>query len=429
MLRRGALLLIVALLVATLAVAGLNSGGKAEPSLTRRSTDQQDFSRIEQGRYLALVGDCAACHASADGKQPFAGGRPIQTPFGPMLGANITPDVETGIGAWSDDAFDAALRRGVGHDGGRLYPAMPYPYYAKMSHEDAMALRAFLDVQPAVRNQVKSNQLSFPFNIRPLMAVWDALYFKGHPFQADPTKSSAWNRGAYLVEGLAHCGACHTPKTVLGADDAAKTFRGSFTQGWFAPNLTTDKTLGVGDWTADDIRVYLKSGHNRYAAASGPMAEVIDRSTSRMTDADLDAIAAYLKDNGSGSESSAQPGVLPKNDPFLVAGAALFGDLCSACHASDGKGVPYLFPSVSQSSAVRSENPQSLIRVVLQGARSVATKDEPTAPAMPGFGWQLDDSEVAAVLTYLRHLSGAPQPKVEASEVAKVRRSLVHGDE
>lgn len=428
--RRGAFLLIAALLIIALAIVALRHPmGREERPLTRRATDKQDFSRMEQGRYLAIVGDCAPCHATPDAKQPYAGGRRIETPFGPMLGANITPDVETGIGAWSDDAFDAALRRGVGHDGGRLYPAMPYPYFAKMSRDDSMALRAFLDTQPAVRNRVKSNQLSFPFSLRPLLAVWDALYFHDQRLHADATKSPAWNRGAYLVEGPAHCGACHTPKTALGGDEAKKTFRGFVTQGWFAPNISSDETLGVGDWTADDIRAYLKTGHNQYAAASGPMAEVVEHSTSRMTDADLEAVATYLKDNGSSPASSAKANVLPQNDPALVAGGAIYGDLCSACHVSDGRGVPSLFPSLSKSAAVRSENPHTLIRVVLQGARSVATKDEPTAPGMPAFGWQLDDAEVAAVLTYIRRLAGAPQPRVEASEVAKVRGSFSRGAE
>ena len=228
--------------------------------------------------------------------QPFAGGRPIETPFGVVVGANITPDPETGIGAWSDEAFVRALREGKGHDGQLLYPAMPYPYYTKLTESDALAIRAYLNTVKPVRNAVVSNKLPFPFDVREGMAAWNALYFRNGEFKPDPTKSAEWNRGAYLVEGLGHCGACHTPKTTLGGDEGERAFQGYALQGWFAPNITNDSERGLGGWSVADIAAYLKNGHNPTTASTGIMGEEITLSSSQMTDADLTAIATYLKD-------------------------------------------------------------------------------------------------------------------------------------
>ena len=275
--------------------AGLVAPGRAEDKVGT-SLDPQNFSQIERGRYLAIVGDCASCHNAPGSGQPYAGGRPIETPFGVVVGANITPDPDTGIGAWSDETFVRALREGKGYHGERLYPAMPYPYYTKLSESDALAIRAYLNTVTPVRNAVVSNKLPFPFDIREGMAAWNALYFRSGEFKPDPTKSAEWNRGAYLVEGLGHCGACHTPKTRLGGDDRAHALQGYALQGWFAPNITNDSERGLGGWSVDDIVAYLKTGHNAVTASTGIMGEEIALSSSQMTDADLTAIATYLKD-------------------------------------------------------------------------------------------------------------------------------------
>jgi mono/diheme cytochrome c family protein len=402
-----------ATLVALAAIAASSSPGV--------SGDLQDFARVEHGRYLADAADCKSCHTVPGSDRPFAGGRPIETPFGTLVSPNITPDPETGIGGWTDDEFDAAVRHGRTRNGAYLYPAMPFPYYARMSRDDIDAIRAYLNTVTAVHNDVRSNQnqLPFPLNIRTAMLVWDRLYFKPGEFQAHADKSDEWNRGAYLVQGPGHCGACHTPKTVLGGDESSKPFRGYALQGWFAPDITSGQGA-LADWSADDIVTYLKTGHNRHAAAAGLMGEVVDLSTSKMNDADLNAIAVYLKDVSGSARSNAATA----DHDVLAAGGAIYQDLCSACHAADGKGVPDLFPDLTDTATVSATDPTTVLRVILQGAQSVATDEEPTGPAMPAFGWQLNDGQVAAVASYIRDRFGKKASAVTEQQVQKMRSQL-----
>lgn len=252
--------------------------------------------------------------------------------------------------------------------------------------------------------------------------AWDALFFKEGRFRPDPQKSVEWNRGAFLVEGLGHCGACHTPKNILGGDKTSAYLQGSSLQGWFTPNITNDGVKGIGDWSADDIVAYLRSGHNCVSAATGPMAEEIALSSSHMTEADLSAIATYLKSVPGEARTEPQP--IAVNDPAMVAGQAIYRDQCSACHGLDGKGVASLFPSLADSGVLRSKDPRTVIRLVLRGARSVGTKNEPTAPGMPSFARQLSNEQIAAVLTYARNAWGHPAPLVASSDVANARRDL-----
>jgi mono/diheme cytochrome c family protein len=382
---------------------------------------RQDFAIIERGRYLTVAADCAACHSDPHQGAAFAGGRAIETPFGTVLAANITPDQDTGIGAWTDEQFDAAVRQGRLPDGKRLYPAMPYPYYTKMTREDVLAIRAYLNTITPAHNDVDSNQLPFPFNVRSAMWFWDALYFNSGAFNADPAQSAVWNRGAYLVEATGHCGTCHTPKTFLGGDQDRRQFEGYSIQGWFAPNITNDDARGLGRWSNADIAEFLKKGHNRIAGASGPMGEEVADSSSRLTQEDLNAIATYLKARP-GQTLAARAAAV--SDPMMVAGAAIYQDRCSACHSGNGHGVPYLIPDLAASSAVVAREPTTLIRVVLRGAQTVATQDEPTGPAMPAFGWQLSDTQVAAVATYIRNSWGHAGPALSAGEVRRARESL-----
>ncbi len=404
--------------IASLILASLTAPGRAQNKVGT-SLDPQNFGQIERGRYLAVVGDCTSCHTVPGSGQPFAGGRPIETPFGVVVGANITPDLETGIGAWSDEQFVRALREGKGHNGQPLYPAMPYPYYTKLTESDALAIRAYLNTVKPVRNAVVSNKLPFPFDVREGMTAWNALYFKKGEFRPDPAKSAEWNRGAYLVEGLGHCGACHTPKSALGGDESARALQGYALQGWFAPNITGDNERGVGGWSVADIVAYLKKGHNPTSASTEIMAEEITLSSSHMTDADLTAIATYLKDFP--GQTSPPAAALSASDPKMVAGGAIYADECSACHGLDGKGVPYLFPSLAGSPNVRSTDPTSLVRILIEGARSVATAGEPTGPGMPSFAWKLSDDQAAAVLTYIRNAWGASAPSVDPAGVKQVR--------
>ncbi|WP_454630737.1 c-type cytochrome [Bradyrhizobium cenepequi] len=399
--------------------------------------DPQEFTQIERGRYLTVLSDCASCHTVPGSNRPFAGGRSIETPFGNIVAPNITPDPETGIGSWSDDQFDAAIRGGVGPDGSRLYPAMPYNAYTKMSREDVLAIRAYLNTLTPVSNAVEADTLPFPFNIRAAMRVWNALYFKQGEHRPDPSKTAEWNRGAFLVNGPGHCGACHTPKTFLGGDKTAQYLQGSYLQGWSAPDITNDAHLGLGKWSKEDLVSYLRTGHNRITAATGPMGEVVTLSTAQMSDPDLNAIATYLKSlpgkTGGASLSPAKTPTsttvgaavatspLPPDNPAMAAGGAIYRDQCSACHGLDGKGVEELFPSVADSSMVRSDDPTTSIRIILRGARSVGTRAQPTASGMPSYGQELDDSEVAAVLTYVRSRWGGIADPIAPKQVSKVR--------
>jgi mono/diheme cytochrome c family protein len=394
--------------------------------LPAAESNPQNFSQIDKGRYLTTAADCTGCHTRPDGGRPFAGGRSIETPFGGILTPNITPDRETGIGAWTDAQFDAALRKGIRPDGSRLYPAMPFTSYTKMSHDDVIAIRAYLNTLKPEHNWVIANTLPFPFNVRAAMRVWDWIYFKEGEFQADAKQSKEWNRGAFLVQGPSHCGACHTPKSFLGGDKTSEYLQGSWLQGWFAPNITNDNRRGLGAWSLDDITTYLKTGHNRVSAATGPMAEEVTLSSAHMNDDDLKAIATYLKSLPGRPDN---PPSLTKDDPQMVAGAAIYHDQCSACHQFDGKGVDKLFPSLAESSLVHSDDPTTLIRIVLRGARSAATSAEPTSPGMPSFGWQLDDDMVAAVITYVRNAWGSGASAISAGEVKKTRSNLAQRTE
>jgi mono/diheme cytochrome c family protein len=384
--------------------------------------DNQSFDRIERGLYLAALADCSACH-TAPGGQPFAGGVALQTPFGTLVGPNITPDRETGIGNWTDDEFVAALHEGRGRDGIHLYPAMPYPAYTKMTRDDALAIRAYLSTVAPVNNAVVANQLPFPVNIRLSMLFWNWLNFTPGRYQQNPEKSAEWNHGAYIVEGAGHCGTCHTPKTLLGGDKANTPLTGAVLQGWFAPNITNNSYNGIGGWTKDDIVAYLKTGANSWTLASGPMADAVSHSTSKMTDADLTAIATYLKDSGAG-RSEPKPTAVASDDKAMRAGAAIYKDSCAPCHKDSGDGESHLFPRLSGSALIQSADPTTLVRVVLQGSRAVATSSMPTAPAMPAFDWRLDDAQVAAVLTYVRNNWGNAATPVSASSIASQRAAL-----
>jgi mono/diheme cytochrome c family protein len=386
----------------------------------------QDFSQIERGRYLATAGDCASCHTRPGG-EAYAGGRPIETPFGKVVAPNITPDNQSGIGLWSDDDFVRAVTQGVRRDGAHLFPAMPYNYYTKTGVDDVLAIRAYLSTLPAVSNSVTADQLPFPLSVRGDMAAWNMLYFTPGEFHSNPDKSDEWNRGAYLGEGLMHCGACHTPKSLAGGDKTSERLLGYALQGWFAPNLTGDPRRGLGSWSLDDIATYLKTGHNRLAAAAGPMAEVVAESSSKLSDADLHAVATWLKDQPPAKELSTRP--VDGSATTMNVGAAIYADECSACHTPGGGGVPRLFPALAGAPGVQSIDPTSVIRVVLAGTRSVGTDGAPTAPAMPGFSWLLSDRQTASVLTYIRNAWGNAAPEVTADDVAKRREALARGEE
>jgi mono/diheme cytochrome c family protein len=391
--------------------------------------DSQDFTQIERGRYLTIVGDCAACHTLPGSGHDFAGGRVLETPFGELVAPNITSDPVTGIGAWTDDEFINSLTKGTGRGGERLFPAMPYTYYTKISRDDALAIRAYLNTVPPIHNEVNADRLPFPFSVRANMAVWDYLFFKPGEFRPDPNKSAEWNRGAFLTEGLGHCGLCHTPKNMLGGDNMGRAMQSYALQGWFSPDLTNDPRRGLGSWSGDDIVTYLKTGHNKTSAATGLMAEEINRSTSKLSGADLKAIATYLKDRPGDPANAAQnqepaPPSAP-DQTAMKAGQQIYADECAGCHKADGKGMPGLFPTLAGSPTVQQNDPTSLLHVVLRGALSVATPTAPTGAGMPAFSWLLTDDQAAAVVTYIRNSWGNNAPAVSADDVGRTRGTLV----
>ena len=339
-----------------------------------QNTDKQSFEVVEHGRYMATAADCTACHTVPGGK-PFAGGGALETPFGTLLAPNITPDVQTGVGGWTDDEFVNAVRNGVGHDGIHLYPAMPYTYYTRMTRDDVLAIRAYLATVQPVHNLVIANQLPFPFNQRESLIGWNDLYFAPGEFKPDPSKSEEWNRGAYLVEGAEHCGLCHTPKNAMGGDENARTMQGSVLENWYAPDLTDNSHVGLGDWSIDDIALYLKTGRNRFEMASGPMADAITHSLSHLVDADIRATAVYLKSLPPGGGTLPVP--ISAKDPKMQRGGAIYYNQCAACHGGEGQGIVGLFPRLAGVPVVQQEQAASLIRVVLEGSRAVATAGAP----------------------------------------------------
>ena len=380
-----------------------------------------NYTAIERGRYLAVAGDCNACH-TAPGGQPFAGGRDLATPFGTIYTANLTPDGTTGIGRWTADDFYHAMHEGKRPDGTLLYPAFPYPSYTKVSRADSDAIFAYLQTLEPVPNAVDRNTLPFPFDIRSVMLGWNALFFRPGEYKPDPARSAEFNRGAYLVEGLGHCGTCHTPMNALGANKASQAYQGNLIQGWVAPNITNDDRVGLGRWSLDDIVGYLQNGHGVQSAASGPMAEVITNSTAEMTKADLHAIAVYLKERGAAGEAA--PAAVPEGDPQMQAGAAIYRDTCMACHTGSGAGVNAIFPKLAGSQIVQQADPTTLVRVVVQGSRSASTPRAPTGPGMPSLGWRLSDAQVANVVTYIRNAWGNRAERVSAGDVASIKKKL-----
>ncbi len=261
---------------------------------TSRADDNSPL--IERGKYLATAADCIACHTGPDAK-PFAGGVALKTPFGTIVSPNITPDREAGIGAWTDDEFVSALWQGRGHNGKRLFPAMPYPSFTQISKDDVLAIRAYLKMVEPVATKVESNLLPFPFKLRFNLAIWNLINFREGRYQPDSRRSEQWNRGRYLVDALEHCGVCHTPKNLLGGDKTSSYLAGASLQGWFAPSIVPNHDgKGVDAYKDDELFTLLRTGQNGKDIPGGPMAEVISKSTSRLTDDDLRAMIAYLKD-------------------------------------------------------------------------------------------------------------------------------------
>jgi mono/diheme cytochrome c family protein len=377
---------------------------------------QPSAETIARGKALTEAADCGSCH-TADPSKPFAGGRRIDTPFGGIYTPNLTPDRDTGIGAWSEGDFYRALRFGVAPDGSRYYPAFPYPNFTKMTRQDILAIQAYLATLTPVQNRPAPPQLRWPLNYRVVMRVWNYLFFRPGIFEPDQRKSQAWNRGGYLVTGAAHCGACHTPKNMFGADKRGRAFGGGMVQGWFAPRLDGAERGGLKSWSVDDIVEYLSSGRNGKSHADGLMAEVVVNSTSKMSDADVRAIATYLKDLPAGEP---EPAVSPPPQAQMTVGAAVYAHACVACHEADGRGAPRIYPPLPGNALLQSADASSTLRIILDGAQTVVTPRAPNPGSMPAYA-KLSDQEIADVTNYIRNSWGNAAPLVTPAQVAKAR--------
>jgi mono/diheme cytochrome c family protein len=422
-------------------LSGLAAVVTAACSMAHAEPDSQEI--VRRGAYLSRAGDCIACHTTQKG-QPFAGGTLFSISVGKVYSTNITPDSVTGIGRYGINDFVKAMRKGMAKDGHHLFPAMPYPSYARISQEDLAALYVFFmqGIKP-VYNLNRPAVLNWPLGIRSLMSVWNALYLKKGEYLAQPDKSVSWNRGAYLVQGLGHCGDCHTPRGIAGQVKANSEqngglfLAGAVIENWYASPLTGDRETGLYAWSKDEIVEYLKTGRTARIAASGLMAGVIGKSTQYLNDQDLTAIAEYLKSlKASHNErpgnpdsavqmrvASAAVSALHSGDTGMR-GSRVYLDNCNACHGSDGTGAGRTFPNLVKNEAVNATNPISLIHILLTGSSMPSTQTASTAFAMPGFGWRLSDEGVADVICFVRGSWGNDAAPVSRSDVRSVRKAV-----
>lgn len=423
----------------------IKAAGILDPASAAPPPPDAEQRLVEQGRYLAAAGDCVSCHTRAHGA-PFSGGRPLNTPFGVIYSANITADPKTGIGTWTEQQFARAMREGIAADGTHLYPAFPYTAYTKVTDQDVRAIYAYLRSLKPVSYLPPKNRMPFPFSARALLAGWNMMFFTPGAYVPNPSRSAEWNRGAYLTQGLGHCGACHTPRNFFGGERNSEALTGgdyldeiadevvsdkitpmdeSTVRPWSAANLTSAPS-GLRAWTLESIAAYLKTGHNDRAGAFGPMSEVIGNSTSHLTDQDIHAIAVYLKSLVPAAQSS------PSNATAdtLQAGEIVYTTRCGDCHLPTGLGMPRVAnadasktaPPLAGNAALQAPNPATLINVILYGAHE-GTSREGSWPKMSGFELSvgLDDDQIAALCTYLRSSWGNQAGAVSAGAVAKQR--------
>lgn len=411
---RWLLALAVLVLAGVAAVAWLNLRGEAPAPVLSRvpavAVAPPSPALLEKGAYLARAGNCIGCH-TAQGGQEFAGGRGIETPFGVIYAPNLTPDAETGLGRWTPDAFWRALHHGRSQDGRLLYPAFPYPQYTRVQRADADALFAYLQSLAPVNAPARAHRLEFPFNTQAALALWRALYFRAGEWQPAADAAPEWNRGAYLVQGLGHCAACHSARNRWGGSVEEGLLLGGALQGWHAP------ALGGTQMAAQDLVRLLQTGVAPTASATGPMAEVVFSSTQYLSTEDLQAMASYLQ---------SLPAPMARNAPVARAadaelGARVYGQHCAQCHGEQGEGRPGAFNALAGNSAVTLADPSNVVRMVLQGGYPPATAGNPRPHGMPPFSHQLSDAEVAAVSSFVRQSWGNMAPAVGTIEVYRAR--------
>jgi thiosulfate dehydrogenase len=397
--------------------------------LAAQAAAAADAASVKRGEYVAQLGDCVACHTAEEGPS-MAGGRALETPFGKIYTTNITPDRQSGIGNYTFEQFDRAMRTGVAADGHNLYPAMPYPSYSRTSVEDMRALYAYLmqDVVPVERKN-KPAEMHWPFSMRWGLSLWNRVFVDAAPFKPDANKDAVWNRGAYLVQGLGHCGSCHTPRGIAFQEKAMTEagqdyLAGETVEHWRALSL---RNL----WTVDDTVQLLKTGRNRFATVSGNMVDVVHNSTQHFTDDDLRAIATYLKSLPAGPNDKTPPATptamaakVPE-DTFKTRGGLGYVQFCVDCHRLDGNGVPDIFPPLAQNPTILADDASTLLHVMLTGSKTAKTASHPRVLTMPGFS-PLADKEIAEIVSFVRASWGRGKPiAVSAGDVKKMRASLM----
>ncbi|MFV3314715.1 c-type cytochrome [Pseudomonas sp. NY15374] len=394
-----------------------------------QETPSPDQALIARGEYVARLSDCVACH-SLPGKAPFAGGLEMATPLGAIHATNITPDRNNGIGSYSLADFDRAVRHGVAPGGRRLYPAMPYPSYAKLSDDDMRALYAFFmkGVQPSDQANIPSD-IPWPLNLRWPIALWNGLFAADKPYAEKPTEDPLWNRGAYIVQGPGHCGSCHTPRGLAfnekALDDSGKAFlAGALLDGWYAPSLRQDHNTGLGRWSEPEIVQFLKTGRNKHAVVYGSMTEAFNNSTQFMSDEDLGAIARYLKSLPGDPQRDGAPWqyqAVSAATRLDAPGAHSYVTRCASCHGLDGQGQAEWIPPLAGATSMLAKENASAINITLNGSQRIVAAGVPDAYRMPALREQMSDQEIAEVLSFVRTTWGNTGGAVDAKAVAKLR--------
>ncbi len=415
--RRFELWILAAAFVAMVVLAGAWLLSDPSPAMSEAGPVDSEATQVERGAYLARAGNCMACH-TARGGEPYAGGRPIETPFGTVYSSNLTPDRANGIGNWTSVDFWRALHEGRAPDGRLLYPAFPYTSFTQVSETDADALFAYLRSLVPVAQANRPHAMRWPYDSQLALAAWRTLYFKPAVFLNDPAHDAQWNRGAYLVRGLGHCSTCHTSRNLLGAIDERLALAGGTMpmSNWYAPSLLQASEAGLGHWEIGDIVRLLGTGQARNASVAGPMAEVVLHGTQYLTPQDLTAMAVYLKD---------LPQEAAQRDAGVAApsamGERIYEDQCAQCHGPQGEGVPGAYPALAGNRAVLMRSTTNLVQMVLHGGFAPATQGNPRPFGMPPYQLVLDDKAVAAVLTHVRSSWGNQAGVVSELEVSRYR--------
>jgi len=426
-LRRLLVLLVLLILAAMLVIWLCRDLAEPLPAAMRSvgASTLKDPALIARGEYLATAGDCRVCH-TASGGQPYAGGRSVVTPFGDIPSPNITPDNATGIGQWRFEDFWRALHSGISQDDKLLYPAFPYTAFTKVSANDALAIFAYLRSLPPVNQPSGRPNLRFPYSVRDVLIGWRLLYFREGQYAADPNQSAQWNRGAYLVQGLGHCNECHDARNSLGAVSGQPPLSGGEmpAQNWYAPDLSPQQNGGLQGWSRTDIVDLLKTGQSRHGAAFGPMAEIITESTQHLTDEDLQAIAVFLQSLPARAVAAA-PDEAFHDKALLDQGEKIYTQQCASCHRQDGSGVAGIYPPLDRNASVTEPVGVNATRVVLLGGFSPGTAANPRPYSMPPFAQQLSDTEVSAVVSYIRQAWSNHAPVVQERDVSKYRTTPV----